>query len=74
MDRELEDLLVAFDAAKEAAGTERSRLEFIYESRLDGIIARSHGLTRERLHVAVLVAHHRWLRAQGKPSSLPPKA
>jgi hypothetical protein len=74
MERELEQLLLAFDAAKEAAGTERNRLEIIYESRLDDILSRKHGLTRERLHSAVLVAHRRWLRAQGKPSSLPPKA
>ncbi len=74
MDRELEELLRAFDAAKEAAGDERTRLEVIYESRLDDVLARRSGLTRDRLHSAVLVAHRRWLRAQGKPTTLPPKA
>ena len=43
-------------------------------ARLDDLLQRRPGLARSVLERAVGLAHNRWLKAQVKPSSLPPKA
>jgi hypothetical protein len=74
MDPELEGLLRAYDAAREASEPEAARLAAVFESRMDDTLAAHPGLSRETLFNMVRLAHRRWLRAQEKPSTLPPKA
>jgi hypothetical protein len=74
MNPELEALVKALDMANEASGEEGPRLMRLYESRLEEA-ARTHlNLSRRTLDAMVRRAHRDWLRAQRKPSSLPPKA
>ena len=75
MDPELEDLLKAYDAVLEArGGPQHHELLSQYESRLDRVLARRPGLDRYRLEKAIQSAHFKWLCAQKRPPTLPPKA
>jgi len=76
MNPELEALILARDAVEQAESNspEADRLLKIYASRLDDLLQRQPGLARSALEKAVGLAHNRWLKAQLKPSSLPPKA
>jgi hypothetical protein len=75
MNAELEGLVLALDAVLQArAGGEAEQMEKLFQSRLDEVLLRRRGLSRERLMSAVDLAHKRWLRAQDKPSTMPPKA
>jgi hypothetical protein len=56
------------------SGDEAKRLEAIFQSGLDEVLARHPGLSREKLICAVDFAHTNWLRAQRRPPTLPPKA
>jgi len=50
MNAELEALVLALDAVIEArAGTEAERMENLFNSRLDEVLLRHRGLSRERL-------------------------
>lgn len=75
MNAELEALLIALDAVNQArSGAEAKSLEMIYRSRLDDVLERHPNLSRESLLRAVDFAYLRWLKAQQKPSTVPPKA
>jgi hypothetical protein len=74
MNRELETLLQAYDAAKQASKAEEKRLLAIYESKLDQVLLRQPRLSRAALEGTIRHAYSRWLKAQDKPTSLPPKA
>jgi hypothetical protein len=75
MNAELEALVLALDAVLQArSGDEATQLEAVYQTRLDDVLARRPGLSRERLLRAIDFAHANWLRAQRRPSTLPPKA
>ena len=75
MKPELEALVLAFDALRQArSGDDTKRLEAIYQSRLDDVLARHPGVSPDSLMRAVDLAHRRWVLAQVKPSTLPPKA
>ena len=75
MNIELEALIQAYDAYTQSRDLEAARLEAVYKSRLDAVMARRPGLSREALHQSIRLAHLRWIRAQtNRPSTLPPKA
>ena len=75
MNPELEALVLALEAVLQAKnGDEAKRLDAIYESRLDDLLARHPGLLREKLIRAVDFAHGNWLRAKRQPPTLPPTA
>jgi hypothetical protein len=75
MDPELEGLIRALDMVREARNkTDYLRCRAMYELRLDGVIARRPGLTRQTLDKAITIAYRRWLAAQNRPSTLPPSA
>jgi len=75
MNAELEALVRALDAVIAArAGSEAAGLDQIYQSRLDDVLARYSGLSRRTLLGMVDLSHRRWLKAQRKPTSLPPRA
>jgi len=72
MDRDLEAILQALDALKNATGEDAKRLRVIYNSHLEHVLERRPGLSRAGLQTAVLEAYRRWVKAQEKPSALPP--
>ena len=74
MNRELEDLLRAYDAACEAEDTQAARLSAALDAHLDAVLAAHPGLTRESLLNVVRLSHRRWLRAQRQPPAIPPTA
>jgi hypothetical protein len=75
MNSELEALVRALDAVIQArGGQEAEQLETIYQARIEEVLLRYPGLSRERLVAAVDFARRKWQRAQDKPSSMPPKA
>jgi len=74
MHPELEAILLAYRAAKEAKADEKERSRAIYESMLDAVIERQPGLSKDHLRSAVRRRYFHWQKAQQKPSSIPPKA
>ena len=75
MNSELEALVRALDAVIQAReGQEAEQLEAIYQAKVEEVLLRFPGLSRERLIAAVDFARRKWQRAQEKPSSMPPKA
>lgn len=74
MNRELEAVLKSYDAFQQASPSEAARLGAIYQSRLDDVLQRYKGLSRETLERMIDRKYRLWLRAQYKPSSIPPKA
>ena len=75
MNPELEGLVLAFDAVRQAkTGPEAKRLEELYRMRLDDVLARHRSLTPDRLQSLVDYQHRRWVLAQKKHASLPPNA
>ena len=73
MSRDLEALLEAFHAIKEASARDVEAREALYRARLEEISGRLE-ITKEVLHRIILRKHGPWLRANTKRSSLPPKA
>ena len=71
MDRELEELIKAYDAAR-CGISDHQRLVSKYESLLDNVLERRPGLDRNSLHRAIQVAHRKWIIAHRKPDD-PPK-
>jgi hypothetical protein len=74
MNPELEAILKAYDAAKQAVGPDQKHLLAIYKARLEELLQRHRGVSRATLEKTIQLAYRRWLKAQEKPSSLPPQA
>ena len=77
MNAELLALIEALDAVKQCPPTkleEDMRLKAIYASRLAAILERNPNLSRGALEQMISRKYAQWLRAQQKPSTLPPKA
>jgi len=74
MNPELEALIKAFDAAIQAHGTESERLQALYESLLSDALQRHPNISFEALDRTIQLAHRRWVTAQIKVPTLPPKA
>ena len=75
MNQELEALVLALDAWKSAlGGDDAERLQTIFDSRIGDALGRHPKLTREILLRMVELQRRRWLLAQKKTTTLPPKA
>jgi hypothetical protein len=74
MHRELELLVLAYDAMIGAEGEEAKRTAEIYDSQLEDSLELHPGISSETLGRMVMLAHRNWVKAQKKPSSMPPKA
>lgn len=74
MNRELEAVLKSYDAFQQAHPSEAQRLGAIYQSKLDDVLQRNKGISRDALEQMIDRKYRLWLRAQEKPTSLPPKA
>ncbi len=74
MNRELELLILAYDAFLESRGEEAKSAAALFDSRLDDALERHPDLSRSTLVRMVEVSHRNWMKAHNKPSSLPPMA
>jgi hypothetical protein len=74
MNAELEALLCAYDAFRQASGAEARRLNSTYQLFLDAVLERHSNLSRRTLQQMIDHAYRRWSRAQEKPAAIPPKA
>jgi hypothetical protein len=75
MNRELEEILKAYDSFRESFDDEEAaRRETIYDSLLDEIIARHPRVSKDALRRFAETEYRKWLLAQKKPTTLPPKA
>ena len=74
MNRELEALIKAYDAAIQSQGKDSERLEAIYESLLADAKQRYPHLSLEALDRTIQLAYRRWVKAQRKYPTLPSQA
>ena len=74
MDRELEPLLLAYDAWLQASEDDLDRRRTIFEGLLGDILTARPTLSRETLLKAVRAFYPRWVHAQQRPPTLPPRA
>ena len=74
MNPELEAILKAYNAAKQAVGVEQKHLVAIYKEKVDELLQRHPSLSRAALEQTIQLAYRRWIKAQEKPSSVPPQA
>jgi hypothetical protein len=74
MNRELEALIKAYDAAIQAQEAEAERLAALFESKLGATLERHPNLSRETLAAMIRLAHGRWVKAPQRFPSLPPEA
>ncbi len=74
MNRQLECLVLAYDAMVEARGEDAKRAIDNYDSLVDEFLLLHPTLSGETLGRLVVRAHRNWISAQRKTSSIPPKA
>lgn len=75
MNPELEELIKAYEAVIESrGGADHCHFQAIFDSRLDILLERQPRLDRETVQRMIREAHRRWVIAQRKPPTLPPKA
>lgn len=75
MNKELEELILAYESFSASRDRAAERALEIFESRLDHVIERHPGLSREILRKSIIKAHRQWaLKQQNKPPAIPPKA
>lgn len=75
MNPELESLILAYEAVSASRDQEAERNLEVFESRLDEVLLRCPGVSRDDLRKSVIKAHRKWaLKQEKKPSAIPPKA
>jgi|1185.fasta_scaffold1524579_1 hypothetical protein len=74
MNRELEALIKAYDAAIQSQGQDSERLESEYEAQLGAVLERHPNVSLAALDSTVHLAHARWVKAQAKFPTPPPHA
>jgi hypothetical protein len=74
MNRELESLILAYEAVSAARGMEAEHCIQVFDSLLDDVLAGHPGVSREILRKGILKAHRQWaLKQEQKPPAIPPK-
>lgn len=75
MNRELEELVKAYDAWREADGDEARHRKAIFDALLDESSEQRRELSRSTLVKLIHFAHRQWaLKENRKPPFIPPKA
>ena len=74
MNRDLEALLLALDALLQAGPDDAGRLEAIFNERLADTLTEYPNLTKEGLLRALHAYHPKWVKAQQRPPTMPPRA
>ena len=75
MNRELEALVLAYEAV--SASRDRGAEQFmqVFDSLVDEVLSRHPGLSRDILRKSIIKQHRKWaLKQDNKPASIPPKA
>jgi hypothetical protein len=75
MNRELELLILAFEAVSASRDEEAKKALQVFETKLDEILNLHPGLSRDILRKSIVKAHRKWaLRQENKPPAIPPTA
>ncbi len=74
MKRVLEELLLALDAIREAPEAEKRQRTRELEARLEAVIGQHPNVSREALLHALRGEYAKYVRAQQKPPTMPPRA
>ncbi len=75
MNRELESLILAYEAVSAARDREAEERLAAFEALLDDVLHGHPGVSREILRKSILKAHRQWaLKQELKPPAIPPKA
>ena len=75
MNKELEALILAYEAASDSRDVEADRALLIFEAQLDEVMNRHPGVSRDMLRKSIIKAHRQWaLKQERKPPAIPPKA
>ena len=75
MNRELEALILAYEALSSARDTKAEQALQVFESLLDGVLNQHPNIERDKLRKSIIKAHLKWARKQvNKPTAIPPKA
>ena len=75
MNRELEALILAFEAVSASRDKEAERCMEAFESLLDAMLDKHPGVSRGILRKSIIKQHRKWaLQQDNKPPAIPPKA
>jgi hypothetical protein len=75
MNKELEALILAYEAVSASRDMEAERALQVFEARLDEVMNRNPGVSRDILRKSIIKAHRQWaLKQEKKPPAIPPKA
>ena len=74
MNRELEALVLVYDALLQARGEATKSCASAFDARMDDALERYPNLSRETLGRMIVLAHRNWLNAQRKAPSMPSRA
>jgi hypothetical protein len=75
MNRELELLILAFEAVSASRDEEAKKALQVFETKLDEILNLHPGLSRDILRKSIVKAHRKWAsRQENKPPAIPPTA
>jgi hypothetical protein len=75
MNRELEALILAYEAVSAGRDEEAKKALELFEAKLDQILNLHPGLSKDVLRKSIIRAHRSWaLQQDRKPPAIPPKA
>ena len=75
MNRELEELILAYEALSQSRDREEEECRQAFESLLNNVLERQPGLDRQTLRKSILRAHRQWtVKQANQPPTMPPKA
>ena len=75
MNKELEALILAYESVSASRSTEAEQAMQAFEARLDEVMSRNPGVSRDVLRKSIIKAHRQWaLKQEKKPPAIPPKA
>jgi hypothetical protein len=74
MNLELEALILAYEAVSASRDKEAERWMEVFESRIDAVLERFPGVSRDAARKSVIKAHRKWALAQtSRPPAIAPK-
>lgn len=75
MNKELETLILAYEAVSASRDLEAEQALQNFEAQLDEVLRRNPGVSREILRKSVIKKHRLWaLKQANRPPTIPPKA
>lgn len=75
MNKELEALILAYEAVSAARDVQAEQPMQVFESLLDSVIEKRPGLSKDMLRKSIIKAHRKWaLKQTHQPPTMPPTA